>query len=325
MHADIYACAERDLMGGGTMTSPADPRSRSFVDILGDPATRYFGHGFTHVAHEVRLAGVHADVTGSVHLRGTGVVRYPPAWSRDARGQSRETHLSSIDAIILAVRLLEAASETDSLRRVRNATIGSIALRAGSSPHTRLDDVDVDIAVITRAELDALVDVQAVIGGIRISATLIPSWIERAGRFAPYRDGVGVVDLDSVLVEVSGGSIITRHRAGFPAAQATGIDSSIWPGLTHVHNVVLFGQIAQVLAFVTEGIERGSIDNLWMREMSLRRTGKASGDRFSASSTLQEHRVIERGGGRLHSLTMSSASEHGVDAIAKFGFVETLG
>lgn len=302
------------------MTSLVGPRSRSFVDVLGDPATRYFGHGFKHVTHEVRLAEVHPDATGKIHLRGTGVVRYPTAWSLDARGQSRETHLSSIDAIILTARLLETASEVDMLDLVRNATIRSIALRAGSSPHTRLDDID--IAVITHAEFDALVDVQAVVGGIRIAATLIPARIERPGQFAPYRDGLGVVDLDSVLVEVSGESIVTRHRVDIPEAQAIGIDSSIWPGLTHVHNVVLFGQIAQVLASETKGIERGSIDNLWMREMSLRRTGKASGDRFSASSTLQEHRVIERGGRRLHSLTMSSASDHGVDAIAKFGFVE---
>jgi len=304
------------------MTSLVGPRSRSFADFLGDPAARYFGHGFKHVTHEVRLAGVHHDVTGKVHLRGTGVVRYPTAWSLDAQGQSRETHLSSIDAIILTARLLETASETDMLHLVRNATIRSIALRAGSSPHTRLDDVDIDIAVITHAEFDALVDVQAVIGGIRIAAALIPARIERPGQFAPYRDGVGVVDLDSVLVEVSGESILTHHRVDIPEAQAIGIDSSIWPGLTHVHNVVLFGQIAQVLASVTKGIERGSMDNLWMREMFLQRTGKASGDRFSASSTLQEHRVIERGGRRLHSLTMSSASDHGVDAIAKFGFVE---
>jgi len=307
------------------MTSLTDPRSQSFVDVLGDPATRYFGHGFKHVAYEVRLAGVHPDVTGKIHLHGTGIVRYPTAWSLDARGQSRETHLSSIDAIILTVRLLETASETDTLHLVRNATIRSIALRAGLSPHTRLDDVDIDIAVITHPAFDALVDVRAVIGGIRIAAILIPTSIESPGQFAPYRDGVGVVDLDSTLLEVSGASIVTRHRADFPAAQATGIESSIWPGLTHVHNVVLFGQIAQVLASVTEGIERGSIDNLWMREMFLRRSDKASGDTFSSLSTLQEHRVIERGGRRLHSLTMSSASEHGVDAIAKFGFVKPRG
>ncbi|WP_447943844.1 AvrD family protein [Microbacterium aurum] len=307
------------------MTSLVGRRSRSFVSALGDPATRYFGHGFKHVRHDVRLAGVHPDVTGKIHIRGTGVVSYPTAWSLDARGQPRETHLSSIDAIILTTRLLETASETGMLDLVRNATIRSITLRAGTSPHTRLDDVDIDITVITYAEFDAHVDVQAAIGGIRIAATLIPARIERPGQFAPYRDGVGVIDLDSVLLEVSGESIVTRHRVDIPEAQAIGLDSSIWPGLTHVHNVVLFGQIAQVLASVTKGIERGSIDNLWMREMFLQRTGKASGDSFSVSSTLQEHRVIERGGRRLHSLTMSSASDHGVDAIAKFGFVEPQG
>lgn len=299
---------------------------RSFDDLLGAPETRYFATGYQRVRYAARFETVSIGELGRMTLEGVGTVMYPADWSLASNGQPRASHLSSIDALVLGIASVEhVMTEMPGICRADSVVIDSVSIRSGVRPHVQLNEVPVSASVMAD-ERGLVAELRA--GGFRIEVRLheTATPLRRAGRFRPYWDGYRHTEVESELLEVDtrDRSIVTRHTARRPTnVDAAGIDSSLWPGLTHIDNVALFGQVAQVLAQTTVGIERGSIDNLWMRRMAFTRVEPVAPKRFQAQARLLEHSAINRGGKVMHSLQMEAVSDHGVKAEALFGFVVT--
>lgn len=298
--------------------------NRSFDGLLGAPATRYFATGYQRVGYGVSFGAASAGAHGSVALGGFGAVDYPVDWSLAPSGQPRPPHLSSIDALVLGVAAVEhAMSEVPGMCEPTHAVIDHVSIRSGSHPHAELSEVPVS-AMLVPSEYEFLAELR--VGAFRIHMLLRGAEppARRAGQLRPYWDGYRLNAVMSELVEVDlrDRSVVTIHTVKSPkTGGAAGIDSALWPGLTHVDNVALFGQIAQVLAQTTVGVVRGSIDNLWMRRMAFTRVEHLAPTTFQARARLVEHSMIERGGKVMDSLRMEAVSDHGVKAEALFGFV----
>jgi hypothetical protein len=326
----MYLCFSLEISmdegsrGGEAVRRAITPRGVAFDELLGAPSRRYLASGYKRVDYTTSFEPVSIEDDGRLRVRGVGSARYPRDWSIRPSGAFRQAHLSSVDAVALGAAAVEeiAVSFPQSFDSSR-VVIDEIAIKAGSRPTADLGAIPLDVslrALLSKPRVELLV------GGFAISLSL--RFPERKppleGGVRPYQSGYRATSIDSRLLKVDMGtrSIVTEHRVSLGmTGGASGLEAVLWPHLTHVDNVVLFGQIAQVLAQVGEGVSRGSIDNLWMRRMSFSRTEAVSPSHFVARAQLASYKVIERGEVRLHSVQMNAQSEHGVNAVASFGFV----
>lgn len=297
---------------------------RSFDDLLGVPETRYFATGYKRVRYRAGFGAPSIGDYGRTTFDGLGSADYPSDWSLNPGGTPRAAHLSSVDSLVLGIAAIEhALTEIPGIIDMPKAVIDNVSIRSGSRPRTNLSNVPVT-AALTPVESGVFAELG--VGGFRITAHLRETDAprRREGDLRPYWDGYrrNTVLSELMTVDLPGKSVLTSHIACIPpAVSASGIESALWPGLTHIDNVALFGQIAQVLVQTTDGVVRGSIDNLWMRRMAFTRVANTKSTRFQAQARIVEHSVIERSGRQMHSLEMEAVSDHGIEASALFGFV----
>jgi len=90
-----------------TFVAPTKRRYASIDDILGPAAQRFFGDGHRRVRQMLRNVTVDGDGRGGHRVRGCASVSYPADWSVKSVSDELRPHLSSIDALLLAVALGE--------------------------------------------------------------------------------------------------------------------------------------------------------------------------------------------------------------------------
>lgn len=118
-----------------------------------------------------------------------------------------------------------------------------------------------------------------------------------------------------------------EHRAQIsPLASrhATGIEGSCWPALTAIDYLVTMGQLTQAVIYATEGRSRASVDNLWMRSMSIELPPRPAAlpVSFQTTTTLVKDTAIARGGQRIHDVRVASRASTGVSASAALAYME---
>ena len=100
-------------------------------DILGSPDGRYFGNGYTQVKYFQKVKHITFEGIESVFE-----INYPKSWSTKKNIESIKPHFSSLDSIVLAVKLVsdflreELVVEEDT---INNALISSFSVKAGKS------------------------------------------------------------------------------------------------------------------------------------------------------------------------------------------------
>lgn len=100
-------------------------------DILGSPDGRYFGNGYTQVEYFQKVKHITFEGIESVFE-----INYPKSWSTKKNIESIKPHFSSLDSIVLAVKLVsdflreELVIEEDT---INNALISSFSVKAGNS------------------------------------------------------------------------------------------------------------------------------------------------------------------------------------------------
>lgn len=122
---------------------------RTLEDVLGPSQGRFFGDGYRGVRHVLETAPETTEHAGAEWL---ARVSYPPNWSKDEAGISRRPHLSTVDAVVLPLKALDALDvEESDPSRLTTAHVSRIDLRAGSEPWFELDSVPLSIR---RSETD---------------------------------------------------------------------------------------------------------------------------------------------------------------------------
>jgi len=349
---------QRDLPALQLGTDPAGENDRASSSLgsstgfdahLGPWSGRYFGSGYRRVHHMLSALTLTAGIDREFELAGSGSVEYPADWSTDSHGESRQPHLSTIDAIVLSVRLAEAfLRHVDNLTEaeIAHAWLADVEIKAGASPNDKLEIVSLhcartshellgeecesafrvrvgtmSVSMRIRHGVTAVIDDAGEANALR---STIPALTDQEGPLTGlYRDTIHLSSLD--LGGVAGGESLRARHEILPVRSTgiSGLESAYWPSATIVDALVLSSQMAQVLIFTAPGISRATVSNLWMRRA--RFTATAPPGRTGTDDTtlrIAKRRSFDRGAsGSLHSVDVQCPNLFGVVATASLAFV----
>lgn len=310
---------------------PTSMSGDGFEQVLGPAVRRYFGGGYRRTLyrlHEVHVAGSRAE--GSAH------VEYPDMWSTKSSSTHLVPHLSTIDAAILAARMMEIILECvcglDS-DQVGRAWIRSLSIRSGNAPVEALDRVPVDARIVASdvqqgkicSELDLRIGEMVVTSNVvhergngRLDNLIGVSWpvgpMTELFRGTEHQTSIEHLD-------VHHGVLICRHRIAPPPAVAEGLESAYWPAPTLVDCLALAGQMAQVLIYESDEVDRDTTSTLWMRRASF--TATSPGERATSTTAkmaIADRRTMHRGDRVVNSVRVTMPSLFGVSVEASLGY-----
>lgn len=329
--------------------SPFQNDGAGFDAHLGPWSGRYFGSGYRRVHHILGALTVAPQAERLVELTGSGSVEYPVDWSKSSDGESRQPHLSTIDAIVLSVHLAEAfLRSVDNLTEaeIAHAWLAEVEIKAGATPNDRLDTIPLHCKRTSRDPFGAGCEsaFKVRVGSMSVAMRVrhrVPADSEEADGTRPldgsvsagttqegpltglYRD---TIHLSSIDLSGAGESESLRARHEILPVRSrgfSGLESAYWPGATIVDALVLASQMAQVLIFTAPGVSRATVSNLWMRHA--RFTATAPPGRTGTDDTalrIVKKRSFDRGSdGSLHSVDVQCPNLFGVVATASLAFV----
>ncbi|GAA5089902.1 AvrD family protein [Nocardia iowensis] len=314
----------------------------SYDEPLGPHAIRYFGDGYKNVGRDfTELSLSRSSSIGAQHT-GRAILSYPAGWSTK-KNSELVPHVSSVDTIMLAVALCDAAvartrelSPAESGRSwVRHATV-----RAGAKPHEDLANVPVTATVIgtsdtadtCEAEIETSFKFQ--VGPLNGTLAIVhppgcglrsEPGIERFGSIAeifgpaPHYYLNGLVDhtltATELTVDESGGRITGQHRitpgtvGGYSGAESAYSDSS-----SPIDSVVGAAQSSQILLYHLDSLDRTNSNTLWMRKLEFVTAGphRPIDDSFEGILELRRASIIDRGGSRWRSADIQIKAFNGV-------------
>lgn len=270
---------------------PSDRHFDSIDDILGDPATRYFGSGYRSVQQRM-FEGVidSADGTACAVAR----VMYPDHWSTKTN-RELVPHLSSIDGFVLAIELVEAyLREAFGLgdAGARDSWIQHCTIKSGQLPTLDLENIPATLSLVsTKLDPSAMFgrysEFKVKIGSLCLELVIDhPVLRERHVRaiFADiddvlgpacsryYGDGfkqnrVHVQHLElNPFVDGASASVSVAHT---PEPVNHGLSGSYLPFVAIPDALVGTAQIAQALLYRRDNLTRATSRNMWMRKISV--------------------------------------------------------
>lgn len=250
-----------------------------FDRLLGPSATRYFGAGYRRTTYDVSPLEVDADDRS--HATAVGRVTYASDWSLKSIGATLTPHLSTVDAVVLAVPLIEALLRADGISDVDLGLswIEALTVRASARPLESLSSVPLLISQTTRTDSEShpKSTFECRIGPLLVDAVVRHTAHIRSARPAEGQGG-GRGPLTELFrgmhhhsqvrkLDLERQTLRSAHRIEAPTAgiSAVGLESAYWPAPSIIDCLVLAGQMAQVLVYARERVDRGSTNNLWMR------------------------------------------------------------
>jgi len=286
--------------------------------LLGPAKGRYFGAGYRDVRYTL-------DRTDAVPA--TAAVAYPEQWSVDGNGVARTPHLSSVDAVVLILMLLEAQSTDQSRSHLRHTYVNALDLRAGSTPWLRLDAVPLTLAT---ADTSTGMQIRGRVGNIRVGIDLATagSTSQEAGESSVYGSLFRTTASETFLgAEAIGLTLNGVHQMQYSAApaQPSGVEADWWPGVTMIDYLVTLGQLTQGLVYRAGGVTRERAGALWMRTMQLARSLPPASQcaEFTSVAKIMRDRLLQRQGTRVHDVEVLAETSTGVSARSTVAYSET--
>jgi hypothetical protein len=265
---------------------------------LGRSGSRYFGQGFRRVGHNITDVLIEPAVTGGT-ISAKADVLYPIDWSTKTVTDAPRPHLSTVDALVIAVQLAEAhLAHTHGLdvEQRRRMWLRAFAMRAGTSPQEELTAIPASGSLLsTSPSLDGprelVSQFQFRIGTIQLTCDVEHD----AG--TPTREPAGWADMNDLLgdpatrfygdgftrrqqsitdleINVSSGAIRALMDISAPAGKSQaeptgGFSAHYEPLLSMVDCLVVMAQLAQALMYDVDGVDRGETGTLWMRRIAM--------------------------------------------------------
>ena len=310
----------------------AEILASSIDDHLGPAQGRFFGHGFKRVAHSVRDVQVRRGA-----ITATAGLGYPDDWSRKSSGSLRP-HLSSVDALVLAVQLAEAhLTHTRRLdvEQRRRIWLRSFDMRGGRVPQEDLAALPIQAMQLgTRGDVSTY---SCLIGTLGVTCEIEhgAGRARAAAAGAPTRAAYDTLDsllgaaedryygagfrhraqrIADVRVAPDGEAIAATVAVADPdGALDDGLGGAYGPAPSMLDGLVCLAQLAQVLAYRLDEIERGQSHTLWMRRLaqSCPAPPRRAAGPVAATLALQRSRVLAFGDGRWRTLDVAGEL-HGI-------------
>lgn len=297
----------------------------SIDDYLGPGERRFFGGGFRRVRQSLEDIRVSSS-REATEVSARACVSYPPDWSAKGTGTELVPHLSGIDALVLGAQLAEIllvhAHGLDDGHRSRMWLRG-VRLRAGAHPQEALDSLAVRSVARTAESAPVRDGLRATPIRSRIGSMEIWSEVQheegrgydpgaREARHASARAALGepyrryfaelfrrrdqrVTDL---TVDRAAGRIDATVRItpalGEGRPLCAGLEAAYAPSASMIDAIAVMGQLAQVLLYELDGIDRRDSDTLWLRRarLSTRLPLRPLDHAFPVHARIEETRVL---------------------------------
>lgn len=258
----------------------------SIDDFLGPTEGRFFGSGFKRVSYDWRDELL--DETRACSVVGLG---YPADWSRKLARRALKPHLSTIDAIVIAAALCERILASRGLN-LSQLWFRQLAIKAGSQPAEDLGAVRAELRATNSSERDTL-RFNGEIGPMSVRLALNGHDLTSSGcndkAYDPHASHYGVAfknrsqHIQALCLEgvdrASAQLNVREAQLNRPNGIESGRDS---PSLIDLFVTHL--QIAQVLLYRLDRIQRSESSTLWMRNTSFDAVSPA--ERVSESSPI---------------------------------------
>ncbi|NWN87076.1 MAG: hypothetical protein HLX51_00815 [Micrococcaceae bacterium] len=297
-------------------------------EFLGPAEDRYFAQGYRSVNYSLHSV----KETKSGYAEAVVNISYPPRWSAGHRREvNTEPHLSSVDAVILPLKLLESVSSAEGLNALSSFRVSSIELKAGSGPWLGLGTVPISLSF--KYDNGSLYS-KAMVGNIRVGITLDKDNSDLrlchppVGHETVYDSLFQTIDSISIIQSLNPepGILNSAHELNVKTTNpsAPGIEALRWPSATVIDYLVTMGQLTQVLTYSYAGTSRSEAGPLWMRTMKIRINKQDSRlpVRFEASTRILRDRVWKIGDKRVHDVKVESSASSGVTARSRLAYEE---
>ncbi|MEV4412772.1 AvrD family protein [Catellatospora sp. NPDC049609] len=265
-------------------------RLDSIDDYLGAGERRFFSRGYQRARYGIRDLDANAAASGP-QVTARVDVSYPSDWSTKD-GVDQRPHLSTIDALVLAVQLAEvhlAAGQGLAAADRSAAVLRKAVLRAGGAPQEELTGIALAARLVEQRLADAgvLSVYDCTVGGFRVRCE-IEHPVGRGAVAAP--DGTGPEAVLGAAEHRFYGSGFTRRRHHIRSVSvdmdtltaraavhfdaeagvaAHGVGGARQPSVELVDTFVVSLQLAQVLMYELDGLTRGASNTLWMMQTVL--------------------------------------------------------
>jgi hypothetical protein len=259
---------------------------------LGPAHGRFFGEGFKRVNHSltnlvIQLTGDHGYISGTCGLT------YPRDWTHKSSGRVRP-HVSSIDGVVLAVELADAYLTHRyglDLGERRRMWLRSFEMRA-TSPQEEVGRFAVLASHTGSLAVSGSLCAHVSTFQCRIGTMGLTCMIEHDIRSQTASDGSY-----SSSTEILGDSTDRYYGEGYqhrtqeitgvmPAADGQSVRATITvadelsrsdcglaghyqPAVSMIDCLLVLAQLAQVLAYRIDGIDREKSSTLWMRRLAM--------------------------------------------------------
>ncbi|MGF1426232.1 AvrD family protein [Kitasatospora sp. LaBMicrA B282] len=306
------------------MNSTHTSRLSSVDDYLGDAAGRFFGAGYRRVRYDYQKVAVEPTADGSTTLHTRLDVVYPTDWSRKKAGIDLRPHLSTVDALIVAVQAAELllTHTLDLTPHQRRAMrVRQVRIKAAGAPLEDLADLPIRASVLGTEDDGRRSRVETTIGAMRVrceiehpaaparpaaGAVHFAGPDELLGPAATRYYGTGFVHRQQTVRDIevdpvgsrAEGTVHCADPAGTPVADH-GIEGDHQPFLGLTEAFVTTLQLGQILLYELDGLRRGQSNTLWMRSTVLTAPGAAEplpAD-LPIGVRLEERTLLERADG----------------------------
>ncbi|WP_161952728.1 AvrD family protein [Actinoplanes sp. TFC3] len=269
-------------------------RANHIDDHLGSAEHRYFGSGHKQVFQRIlNLAWTPAAAeAGSLRTeaQGTAEIRYPVAWSYKSNNAIGPAHVSTIDALALSLRMVEAFLSSGfglTADQISRAWLSRYTMRPSSRPHTDMHDVPLRIVrgesrTDDRPSGRASTEFVCAVGGIKVRCHVEhdAGEAQRMGTAlslvtAPYHCGGyrrRTHEITDVTLAAAGTSVAATvwvcdtAQAGAGAGE---LGAAYQPALTTLDATIVYAQLGQVLMYSLDEVSRGDTNTLWMRAVDM--------------------------------------------------------
>ncbi|MFG1797821.1 AvrD family protein [Nocardia sp. NPDC049149] len=302
----------------------------SYDEPLGPRSGRYFGSGYKNVAQDMfELEITRSTEPGAKHSA-VGRLSYPADWSTK-KHRELVPHVSSIDTVMLAVSLCDAAiSHTRNLSADQSAhmLVRHTSVRAGTTPHENLDRIPVDVEVVSvvaaedaeDGELETTFRFQ--VGNLAGTLTMAhptgsgataSQEVDRLGHISDIYGTVPHYFLNGLKNHTLSASDLTvnddvtritgKHwiAAGDNDAYA-GAESAYWDTVSPIDAIIGAAQLSQILLYKLDHLDRSNSNTLWMRKLELVTVARHPAQQsFEGTMEIRRTSLVERGGKRWRS------------------------
>jgi len=269
----------------------------SIDDCLGPSRQRFFGGGFKRVLHDVRDVGISADDDGRGVLRARASLSYPADWSTKANDTSLRPHLSTVDALLLAIQLTEVylthAGDFE-LEQRRRMWLRSFTMRAGATPTENLGDFPIEAMHVDREPAPftlcgEISTFACVIGAIKVRCTIEHEPVRTLRLGGGYSSvdevlgcetrryyGTGYKQRDQLMRAVEFDPDRRQVEALVSVVGPTGSDlpdlgfgGEYQPSVSPLESLTVLAQLSQVLLYETDRLTRDETKTMWMRSVTM--------------------------------------------------------